>query len=265
MPNSAAKFYCRSFCDQDVSGYTITGDLTPTANVIDRRNNTYAVGDTTGAGDGSEEQITVTFDQEMTIDTIFLKSNFKTFKVYYWEDEATGSTGGGDFIEAASYDSNSSAFLEINISEVTTTIIKIVCTHTMVANDQKKLYRLEITKYLGSLYVEGIDPVEQNQMRENFKNLYGGSVQVIKYPNRGKIKIDLNWENMSTTEYATYSTLKSAFLLDALLVYFYYSDSYDLIDSAALYLVNDSSEKEATPYSSTVSSGVSGIMELREC
>lgn len=264
MPNSVAKFYYRSFIDQDVDGYTLSGDLTPTANVNDRRKDTYAASDSTGTGDGTSEEIVADLQTERAIDTIFLKSNFKTFAVYYWEDEGTGTTGGGDYYEITSYATNASDFLEISFTEINTSAIKIVCTHTIIANEEKEIYTLEITQSLGELNIEKIDQ-EQAHERENYKNIYGGSIQVVKYPNRGKASINLSWDNMSTADYAIYATLKTQSLIDAYLVYFYFSDDYDLLDDEALYLVNDIEDKKATPSSEALTAGVKGEMKLREC
>lgn len=267
MPNSKAKFYYRSYIDQDLDGYTITDDYDPTVNINDRRKDTVATSckppghDT----DGTEVSIVADMHTERAIDTIFLKSNFKTFTVYYLEDEATGSTGGGDYYEITSYASNASDFLEISFAEINTSAIKIVCTHTITANEEKEIYALEITQALGELSVELPKDMRKKHKRTDFENIYGGSVQVVKYPNRGKLKLDLAWDNMTTADYAIYAMLKTQSLIDAYLVYFCFSDDYDLLDDEALYLVNDIEEKEATPSSEAITAGVKGEMKLREC
>ena len=256
MPNSTAKFYYRSYIDQDLDGYSLSGDLTPTTNINDRRKNTYATSDETGTGDGTSEEFIADMLTERTVDTIFLKSNFKTFTVYTWN--------GSDYDTAATYTSNTSDFLEISITSATTSKIKIACTHTITADEEKKIYLCDITSYIGELYIEDID-IKQKHEFEDYKNIYGGSIKIVKYPNRGKVEIDLGWSNMSTTDYATYTTLKAAFLLDALLIYVYYSTTYDLLDDEALYLVNDLEHKDNSPASQTLSAGINTDMELLEC
>jgi hypothetical protein len=264
MPNSTAKFYYRSFIDQDIDGYTLSGDFTPTTNVNDRRKDTYASTDSTGSGDGTSEEIVCDLLTERTIDTIFLKSNFKAFTIYYWEDEATGSTGGGDWYELATYAANAEDFLAISFTAVSTSQIKIVATDTIVANEIKKIYLLEITKYIDELPIEEID-IKQEFEREQFKNIYGGSIQIVEYPNQSRVEINLSWENMPAATWAIYSQLKSLGLIDAYLIYLYFSDSYDLLNDEALYLVNDVAEKGSKPSAPTLAAGVSGKMKLLEC
>lgn len=264
MANSTAKFYYRSFIDQDLDGYTLSGDIVPTTRINDRRKNTFATSDATGSGDGTSEEFIATFSTERTVDTIFLKSNFKTFTVYYWEDEATGSTGGGDYYEITSYASNTSDFLEISFDSITTDEIKIVCTHTITADEEKKIYMCEITQYINELALEDIK-LSKLYRRENFNNLYGGAVQVIKYPNRDKIQLDLSWSNMNTTNYPIYIDLKEKFLLDALLIYIYFSDDYAPFDDEAIYLVNDTEDVDCTPENASMTTGVKASMKLREC
>lgn len=263
MPNSTAKFYYRSFIDQDVDGYTLSGDLTPTTRINDRRKNTYAYTDETGTGDGTAEQFTADMSYDRAIDTIFLKSNFKTFIVYYWNEDATG-TGEDEWTEITSYSTNTDEFLVISFDEIETKKIKIECTHTISANDEKKIYLCEITKYIDELNLESIK-IKQQYEKRKFTNIYGGTIQVTKYPNRGKVSIDLLWNNMTATDYAVYENLKDLFLIDALNVYIYFSDDYSLLGEEALYLVNDISDIEASPASDTLSAGVDAEMELEEC
>lgn len=263
MSNSTAKFYYRSFIDGDIDGYTLSGDLTPLTNVNDRRHDTYASSDETGIGDGTSEEIVCDLTYDREIDTIFLKSNFKTFTVWIWDENETG-TGGAGYVELTSYSANSTDFLKISFESVTTSKVKISCTHTIIANEEKKIYSLNITKYINEINIESVK-IEKKFARENWKNIYGGSIQIVQYPNRGKAEIKLSWDNLSATDYAVYSDLKSKSLVDAFLVYFYFSEDYDLLGTEALYLVNDLDDKEATPSSETISSGVNGSMLLREC
>jgi len=261
--NSKAKFYYRSFIDQDVDGYALSGDFTPTASVNDRRKSTYAETDTTGTGDGTSEEFIADMLTERTIDTIFLKSNLKTFNVWMWSENETG-TGGEGWELVTAYTVNAAPFLCISFDDIVTSKIKIEATHTITANEVKKIYLLEITQLIGELNVEKSDIVQKYE-RESWRNIYGGSVQVVQYPNRGKTEIALSWSNMTAADYAVYSAIKAQTLIDAVLIYFYFSDDFDLMDSAGLYLVNDLEEKEATPSAETASAGVSGKMKLVEC
>jgi hypothetical protein len=263
MANSKAKFYYRSIIDQDADGFVISGDFAPTANINDRRGDTYAYTDDTGSGDGTSEEIVADFGTERTVDTIFLKSNFKTFKVYLWDTNETG-TGGEGYVEIASYTANAADFLVISIDSVLTSKVKIACTHTITANEVKKIYTLEITEYIGELALEGFNILSKTE-RTKWETLYGGSVQVVQYPNFPKVQIDLSWDNMAAADYAIYSELKDLFQIDSLLVYLYFSDDFDLMAASALYLVNDLEDKEATPYAEVFTSGVKAVMKLAEC
>lgn len=263
MANSKAEFYYRSYIDQDLNGYSVTGDFTTLTNINDRRQDTYAISDVTGTGDGTSEEIIADMLTERQIDTIFLKSNFKTFTVWMWSDNETG-TGGEGWEEVVTYSANASAFLKISFDQISTKKIKVACTHTITANEEKKCYLLEITKSLGELTIEKIK-INQSYKRKKHENIYGGTIQVIQYPNRAKVEVDLDWSNMMPTDYAVYATLKTHMLTDAFLVYLYLSDSYDLLDSTALYLMNDLADKSATPEIETLSAGVAAEMKLREC
>lgn len=257
MPNNKAKFYYRSYIDQDVDGYTLSGDIVPTTNINDRRKNTYATSDSTGTGDGTSEEFVADMLYDRTVDTIFLKSNFKTFTVSTWN--------GVGWDVAATYASNTEDMLKISITSVSTQKIKIACTHTITADDEKKIYLCDITQYINELSLEGIG-VEQDHAKVNYENIYNGSVQITKYPNRGKVSINLDWANMSTTDYIIYSNLKSLFVSgNALLIYLYFSDSYDLLDNESVYLVNDLAAKDSTPKDTSMSAGVKTSMKLREC
>jgi hypothetical protein len=263
MPNNTAKFYYRSYIDEDLTGYAFAGAFTNTTNVNDRRKNTYAI--TSGLGtDGDSADFEADMLTERSFDTIFLKSNLKTFTIYYWDENETG-TGGSGYVELTSYASNTSDWLAIDLGQtIYATKLKIVGTHTITASEEKKIHILEITSYINEINIEKIK-IEQMFEREDFKNIYGGSVQIVKYPNRGKTQIDLSWGNMSASDYAVYIAIKQQSLIDAVVIYLYYSDDYDLLDDEALYLVNDIEDKLSTPASETMTAGVDGKMKLLEC
>jgi len=354
MPNFVAKFYKRSFIDQDLDGYTLTGDFVPLTNINDRRKDTYAI--TSGfnhdgeiaqvwriqisshsAGTftvtingeacayisdgtpthkeiiegiyaaivGSSQPVTPTYTNpdhtasdcdilvtantegvpfvmtatnnltvyeevanlsnpefiadmltDRYVHTIFLKSNFLSFKIYKWAS--------GNWSEVYTTTNNDKEFLPILI-RATTDKIKIVPSATMEADEEKIIYLAEIVDQIyENLNLEKIE-ITQNYTRNKFENLYGGSVQIVDYPNRGKVNIILTWENMSASDYENYSLLKTFGLADSYFVYLYFSDDYALLGEEALYLVNDIENIVASPASETIAAGVSAKMHLLEC
>lgn len=262
MPNNIAKFFYRSYCDMDVTSYTISGDYESTANAVDRNKLTYALTDGFDT-DGVSADFIVDLNYAREIDTIVLKSNLKTFVLYYWDENATG-TGGGDWIEIQSYASDTTGFIVYNFSEIESDQIKITATHTITADEEKKIYLFEITKKIDEINLENID-FDKVWSQANFSNIYGGSVQVNKYPNYGKIEIDLSWKNLTGTDYIAYAALKAQRLIDAFNCYLYFSDTYSLLNVEAYYLVNDISNFKSTPSGEAMTEGVSGELKFREC
>lgn len=254
MANDRAYFYQRSYCDQDLTGYILSGDYTNNTNVNDRNKLTYAI--TSGDGtDGDSVDFIIDLGFDRDIDTIILKANLKTFTAYYWD--------GAAYQTFTSYASNTEGFLLISLTEQSTSKIKITATHTITANEEKKIYNLELTKLITNMYLEDLK-IYQDWERKSFNNIYGGNVQVVKYPNHAKVSIDLGFSNLTDDQFASYNTLKAKSIIDAFIVYIYYSDTYNLLNSSGYYLVNDVSSYKHDPASSTMSAGIAGQMKLRE-
>lgn len=254
MANDKAYFYYRSYCDTDVTGYTLTTDYENATNANDRNKLTYAI--TSGSGtDGDSVDYEIDMQYNRDVDTIVLKSNLKTFTIYYWDGLAYQSF--------TSYASNASGFLVISLTEQSTSKIKITATHTITANEEKKIYNIEVTKLIVSMYIQDLG-IDKEWPKVDFNNIYGGAIQVVKYPNHGKVDINLSFSNLTGADYTAYNTLKNKRLIDAYAVYIYYSDTFTLLNSEAYYLVNDKSDYKADPSSPTMASGVSGKMRLVE-
>lgn len=255
MPNTTAKTFYRSFIDQDLSGYALSGDFSSNANVTDRLKNTYAI--TSGKGtDGDSADFIADMQFDRVIDTIMLKSNLKTFTIYYWDGLAWQSK--------KVYSANTSEFLVIDFSEFTTSKIKITATHTITADEEKKIYLLEITKSIGELVPQDID-IDQDYSVEGMDNVYGGNIQVVKYPNYPKIRARLTFEHLKDSSYTTYAALKAQRRIDAYIVYLYFSDTVALLGEEAWYLVNDTASFLSSPTQSYVDNGIDGKLDLREC
>jgi hypothetical protein len=254
MPNDVAKFYYRNYFDTDLDGYTITSDYQNETNVNDRNKLTYA--ETSGEdtdGDSVDYEIDFTYDRD--VDTIVLKSNLKTFTIYYWDGVA--------YQTFQSYASNTSEFLVISLTEQATSKIKITATHTITANEEKRIYLFEITKKIDEMNIEGID-ISREWPRSNTTNVYGKSVQVIKYPNYGAVAISLSWENLTNTDFTAYKTMKDQMLVDSYAIYLYFSDTYDLLGEEAYYVVDDLEKYDSDPAGEAMTEGVNGSMELLE-
>lgn len=253
MPNDKAKFYQRSYCDQDLDGYSISGDYANDENINDRNKLTYA--STTESSDGTSEDIIIDLVYNRSIDTIVLKSNLKTFTIYYWN--------GSSYSALETYASNDKGFILLEVDEISTSSIKITATHTIIADEEKKIYMLELTKKITEMYIQDID-IKKVWESTNLKNIYGGAVQVIKYPNHGKVDISLSWKSLKYNEFIAYDTLKNYVLTDSFAIYLYFSDEFTLLNEEAYYLVSDLSDYDHKPSSAAITTGIDGEMELLE-
>lgn len=256
MANSTIKAYYRSYIDQDIDGYTLSGDFTSAANVTDRLKTTYAI--TSGFGtDGVSAEIIADMTTDRSVDTVMLKSNFKNFIIYKWTGAAWSA------IETYWNNANENLIV-FSFTAFDTQKIKIACTETIVANQEKKIYLLEITKTIGEITPQKID-IEQDYQEKDLDNIYGGSIQVIKYPNYPKVKIDLSFKNLQSSDYTVYALFKAMRKIDSYVVWVYFSDDYALLGPNAWYLVNDLSPFESTPSENHLSAGVEAKIKLREC
>lgn len=253
MANTVMKAYLRSFCDQDVTGYSFTGDFNNIGNINDRKKQTYAITD--GFNDDTltaTEELDLKFDRD--IDTIVLSGNMKEFNIKKWD---------GGWVEIYSTTTNTDSFLVLSLSSFTTDKLQVNVIKTMVADEEKQINILEVTQKLTEIELETFS-VDKVYERKVFKNIYGGSIQVIKYPNYGKLQLDLSWDNLTGANYTAYKVLKDRMLIDSYIVYLYYTDDYDLLGKEAWHLVNDITEFESTPFTDIFGAGVKGIIKLRE-
>lgn len=355
MPNTKMKTFLRNYIDQDVTGFTLSGDFAPTANVSDRLKTTYAI--TTGHSTDSVAQVylvTITsvvngnlyrviingvncdytsdanathteiieglyaavaasgepvtpsytnadhevanlhitanysgdaftasvsgggglygsesvanvdgkvefvadMTSERSINAIMIKSNLKDFDLWQW----TGSA----YVLVKQYTANTSEFILYEFTAIASSKIKIIGRTTITAAQEKKIYLLEITKSIGEIQIPKPD-IKQVMETADFKNLYGGSVKIVKYYNYPKVKINISPKNITGTDYTTYALLKAKAKLDAYIVYLYFSDTYALLGEEAWYLVNDLADYEETPSEQHLYAGIDGKLELAEC
>jgi hypothetical protein len=256
--NQQMKCYWRSYIDRDVTGWVLTGDLLSTENLQDRNKNTYS--GTDGANDDTTT-ITEEFDMdwERDVEVFVLKSNLKEFNLQYWNGSAWSH-----FSPQVSYTTNTEEFLIITLpSSVSTSKIKITATKTILADEEKKIYMFEITKGLATLDIGDIK-ILQRVEKDTFKNIRGGSVQVIRYPVYSKVKISITKSNLTSSNYTAYETLKNHLLIDSYSIYLYYSDSITLLGKEAYYLVNDAEDFVSSPETDTLAAGVGGKLKLEE-
>lgn len=260
MPNSKAEFYYRSYVDGDADGYTLSGDLLSTDNMLDRNVNTFS--GTDGANDDTTT-VTETFDMEWerSVDTFVLRSNLKDFDIQYWDGAAWQA-----FSPALTYTTNTKEFLLIQLaSAVDTSKIKLTMTKTITADEEKKIYQFEITKKITEMYLEEISNLTREWKQVEFSNIYGKSILVVKYPNYGNMEITLNFTGLTDAEYTAYKTMKERRIIDSFNIYIYLSDTFEFLGEGAYYLVNDASGFKSPPSNTTIPGGVDGEMILKEC
>ena len=269
-PNSAAKFYLRSFCDGKITGYTLGGNFLNAANAIDRDLTTYAL--TSGANVDvwpptlpANALFTVDFGFGRKVDTVFLRSNFASFQIY-----VDNPLGVGDPTDDLIYENyaNASEFLLIDLSaELAGRLVSkitVAVFGTIIPGQEKQLTEIVITQNIGNIPVSSMDTAEQLYSRISTTNLKGGSIQLIFFPNFPKFHGTLNFKNFVDL-YSTLDLIKANFIVDACLVYLYYSDTCAQLGPGALYLVNDVTDKSFQPSDVTLNAGVDGKMELLEC
>jgi hypothetical protein len=269
-PNSVAKFYLRSFCDKDVSGFALSTNvgIDHFANLNNANNRDFTdYAESLVGQDYSPSVFNIDFGFARTFDTIFLNSNFAMFDVV-WSDDGTNYY---DFSPAIRYGGyigggalNTEALLKVFLSTaVTHRYIQISALIAFGTNQKKRLTEISVTKSIGEIPISSMDTAEQLYSRISTTNLKGGSIQLIFYPNMPKAHFSLNFKNF-TDLYTTLDLIKSNFLIDACLVYMYYSDSVAQLGNAALYLMNDVSDKSFHPSDVTLNAGVDNKMELLE-
>lgn len=168
------------------------------------------------------------------------------------------------WIKNKDYTGNTSEFI---IDELTThlteTFIKLSCTATITANQEKWLKELVLTSKIGELIPTAITTAEDKYKRFIAENLNGGSVQLVFNPLLPKFHCVMNFKNM-LDDFSDYQDIKAEFLLDSCIVYLYLSDDNDRFGIGALYLVNDISNVTYQPTNPAIPNGFSGSMELLE-
>lgn len=147
------KFYNKNEIDIDDTNTTITiTDSTATNNGQDyvnfmRNRNNESAWLTTGSDDAANTQIDVDMSDARPIDRIILVGhNFKAFTIQYWNGASYV-----DFSTAINETTNSDFVTEFIFDEVETSAIRIIITGTQVADEQKILRQLIITKSIGQL------------------------------------------------------------------------------------------------------------------
>lgn len=153
---------------------------------------------------------------------------------------------------------------ETLLSEITTTKIKITANETIGTDEEKKIYLVELTTKLCQIDIETIG-IEKSWQRTNFTNVFGGSIQVVKYANHAKVAIDLSFENLTGDNFLAYALIKSYSVIAPLNVYLYLSDTYELLNEQSWHLVNDISDYDGSPTGEALTQGCSGGLKLREC
>jgi hypothetical protein len=102
---------------------------------------------TTGSADSSNTTFTMDIGDLKTVsDILLLQHNFKAFTVEYWDGSSYQS-----FSPAISETTNTAESNHYEVTPVVTSRIKITITGTMVADDDKYLTQLIVTRQLGQL------------------------------------------------------------------------------------------------------------------
>lgn len=150
------KFFARSSAlFKDGTTAVASSNSASANNILTNRQLTYW--QSIGSDDTTTETITITYNQSVTIDRVFLnRINFKEFTVKYdlasvWTDFTNvvgldGSLGGG--ITETAF-SDETAYYEV--TSVSTTGIQITATKTQTADQEKIIYNLFTTAELGTL------------------------------------------------------------------------------------------------------------------
>lgn len=271
MNKQSIDFFFRSYIDSKVTGYVLGGNFNNPELAVDRNPSTYA--STTGANADvwppmlpANALFTIDLQNARNVDTIFMRCNFSAFQVYI--DNPAGAGDPTDDLIYTDY-ANASPFVKIDLSALlgsparTITKITIAVLGTIVPNQEKVLYDLQVTQKICSLPISAISDIAQAYVRVVTSNLFGGSIQLVPNPDRPKLRASLELRAL-TANYSVYDALKSEFLIDACLAHIYYSDQVAQMGPGAWYLCNDVADKTFIPTSQFIPGGVTGKFELRE-
>jgi len=259
MFNDKAMFFNRSFCDFKVTGFSLalsTDYLSNSLNfAVDRDLSTAAI--TSGKNnDATNADFIVDLLLSRVIDTVFVRSNFKDFEIFWSTDNIT-------YTPYQAYTGNTDGFVMARAGTITARYIKVSCTATLPANQEKQLVQIDITTFIAEMPLNGLTDTKQTYQRVATQNLKGGSIQLVTFPQYPKFSCKCEFKNMLAS-FATFEAIKQQFIIDACLVYLYYSAYIPQLSVSALYLMNDVSEKEFPLASNTLAAGVDGTLELLE-
>jgi hypothetical protein len=257
--NDSAMFFYRSFCDCKVTGYDLSlstdyqSVTLPYA--VDRDLSTSA--STSGKNsDASNADFIVDLLTSRVIDTVFVRGNFNTFSIYH-------STNGTSWTLYQAYTGNTDGFVMARAGTITARYIKVSCTATNPADQEKQLAEIAITALIAQLALNSLTDTRQTYQRINAQNLKGGSIQLVTFPQYPKFSCNAGFKNM-LANYATYETIKQAFIVDACLVYLYFSSLIDQLGIKGLYLMNDKSDTTFPLSANTLAAGADGELDLQE-
>lgn len=127
---------------------------------------------TTGSTDAANTTFTVTWNDEVSFDNLFLVlMNFKAFTVKYWDGAAYVN-----FSTAISETNNMTPTKRYTFDEVTTTRIQIIITGTMSTDDDKFMRQLIVCSLYGQFTTQfALDNVVLSQTRKVTQLLSGKS------------------------------------------------------------------------------------------
>lgn len=169
MCSGQVSFYEKNYIDLSASGVEFIIDDSEASNFgedfvsyVRNRNNDSGWA-TTGSNDAGNTTIEVTWADDRVVNALFLvMHNFKSFTVKYWDGSAWA-----DFSTAINETSNTDATTYFNFDNVTTSKLKIVINGTFVADEDKFMRQLIITKLMGDGQFEGWPQIKSPEIRLN--------------------------------------------------------------------------------------------------
>jgi hypothetical protein len=259
MFNDMAMFFYRSFCDFKVTGYSLALSTDYESNTlgfaVDRDLSTAAT--TSGKDDDDlDASFIVDLLVARVIDTVFVRSNFKDFTIFW-------SNNGTDWTEYQSYTGNTDGFVMARAGTITARYIRVLANLTNPSNQEKQLVEIAITQFIAQIPLNSLTEPQQVYQRVTTQNLKGGSIQLVTFPQYPKFSCKIGLKNMLDS-FATYEAIKQQFIVDACLVYMYFSSQVSPFGIGALYLMNDVTDKNFSLSANTFAAGVDGGLELQE-
>lgn len=185
-------FYEKSKCDFTNSNASATASqgVGYESYLLDRSNRTAWV--TSGSVDADLTNIVIDFTEQRYIDTIvFIKWNVKSYTIQYWN----GSTY-VDFATAIDVTTNTAETVKHSVTEVLTSKIKLIIRGTMVANDDKYIYQVICTSFIGQLAGWPVIKKPTHNLNRIVTKMLSGRVNVVE--SVGGFSMDLevaNWNS----------------------------------------------------------------------